>query len=85
MHNKIPKLTIEAIGNFDNDGRPINWKFNGAGHANSVGSYVDLEKGIYLCGGYTIEELKEIYISHVNEGLRNVNYYNSQKETKSLY
>jgi hypothetical protein len=60
-----PKLLIETIGGFDDEGKLINWKFDGSSHPHSVGVYIDLEKGIELYGGYTIEELKEV----VNESL----------------
>ena len=56
-----PKLTIITIGSFDTEGKAINWKFGGSSHPNSVGVYIDLEKGIELYGGYTIGELNKIY------------------------
>ena len=63
MNNEhlAPKLTIITIGSFDTEGKAINWKFDGSSHPNSVGVYIDLEKGIELYGGYTIGELNKIY------------------------
>jgi hypothetical protein len=56
-----PKLTITTIGSFDTEGKPTLWQFDGFYHFNSIGLYIDLEKGIQLYGGYTIGELKRIY------------------------
>jgi hypothetical protein len=64
INGKIPKLKIDMIGVFDDEGKPINWKFDGSSHPYSVGVYIDLVNGIELYGGYTIEELKEIYLNN---------------------
>tara|TARA_R110000787_G_scaffold272587_1_gene380061 strand:- start:464 stop:676 length:213 start_codon:yes stop_codon:yes gene_type:complete len=62
-----PKLIITTIGNFDAEGKPVWWQFDGSSHSNSVGKYIDYEKGIELYGGYTIEELKKICKSRNNK------------------
>jgi hypothetical protein len=59
-----PKLIITTIGSFDNEGKPTLWQFDGSSHPNYVGVYIDLEKRIELYGGYTIEELNEIYLNN---------------------
>ena len=69
-----PKLIIKTIGSFDNDGKPVKWTFDGSCHSNSFGVYIDLEKGIELYGGYTIEELKEIRMSHYSEERESVTW-----------
>ena len=67
QEDAIPKLAIVKIGAFNEEGNPINWLFDGAGNPNSVGTYIDFKSGISLCGGYTITELKEVYLNEHQE------------------
>ena len=63
----IPKLKIDNIGEFDSDGKPIFWAFDGASHPQSVGEY--FSEGWHLIGGYTIDELMEIKTKEVVDDL----------------
>ena len=67
QEDTIPKLAIVKIGAFNEEGNPINWLFDGAGNPNSVGTCMDFKSGISLYGGYTITELKEVYLNEHQE------------------
>ncbi len=61
----ISKSFISRVGDFDQDGKAINWAFNGSNHPESVGTY--LSKDWLIIGGYTIKELMEIKDSYEYE------------------
>jgi hypothetical protein len=54
------KCKITRIGTVTGDGQPMDFFFDGEGHPDTCGFYLDMKTGIAYWGGWTAQELRLI-------------------------